>query len=346
MTRTPRILFFADGGPLVGGGHVMRCLTLARALMTRGADCAFTAPPEIKGVLDAFSPTVGPHKVEALFAPGNDLEAQVRSTQRLAANWAPDWLVIDHYRLDARLEQGLHAPGRRIMMMDDLALRPRDCDLLLDPGYGRTEAAYRRLVPGWARVLAGPAYALVRPEFAEARMLAPERPQTVRRVLVMLGLTDFGGVSARVVKALLPVLEADAILDVAFGSGARSEGALKALGDPRIVLHVDAKHMAGLMSEAQIAIGAGGSSVWERACLGLPAVTVILAENQRALAQRLNADGLTLMVEAALPSFEASLTSAFGRLARDADLRGGMGAKLAGLCDGQGAERVAEAMLH
>ena len=344
MTRTPRILFYADGGPLVGGGHVMRCLTLAQALMARGAECAFVAPPEVKAVIDAFAPTLGAHKVEALFAPDDDLEGQVLACQRLAAHRAPDWLVVDHYRLDARLEQGLRAPGRRIMVLDDHASRPRDCDLMLDPGYGRAAEAYGDLVPGWTKVLAGPAFALVRPEFAEARAEALALRPQVRRILVSLGLTDVGAISERVVRALLPVLDGVTV-DVAFGSGASSLKTLRALGHAQVNLHVDARDMASLMSEADLCIGAGGSSVWERACLGLPAVTVVLADNQRDLARSMAADGLTLAVDTHLPNFEAKLVEAFKTLAGDVALRPAMSARLAGLCDGQGAGRVAEAML-
>ena len=103
--------------------------------------------------------------------------------------------------------------------------------------------------------------------------------------------------------------------------------------------------MARLMSEADLAIGAGGSSLWERACLGLPGVTLILADNQRDLALRMAADGLTLAVEAGAPGWKGQLTATVSALARDAAQRSDMSARLAALCDGLGAERAAEAML-
>ena len=331
MTRPPRILFLADHGPQIGGGHVMRCLTLAGALIARGAACAFVAPPGVKALLAAF----GPPRVEAL-----DGEAA-----EVLAAYAPDWLVIDHYGLDARQEAALRAPGRQLMVLDDLG-RPHDCDLLLDPGYGRAPDDYLGRMPSGARLLTGPRFALLRPDFARARpaALARRGAAPVGRVLASLGLTDVGAITGRAVRAVLPVL-GEAGLDVAAGSSAPSLEALRALADPRVALHVDTTDMARLTAEADLALGAGGSSVWERACLGLPGVTLILADNQRELALRMQAQGLTLAVDADAPDFEARLREAFASLAADATVREAMSHRLAELCDGLGAQRVAEAML-
>lgn len=333
----PRILLFADCGPTVGGGHVMRCLTLAGALAARGAACAFVAPLLVRGLIETF----GPGGIATLDA----LDATVEQVRAIADAYNPDWLVIDHYRLTLADERALRASGRRLMVMDDLADRPRDCDLLLDPGYGRTAEDYRGLVSKAAQVLAGPRYALVRPEFAAARpQTLAARQGPVRRVLVSLGLTDVGGVTAKVVQALLPTL-GEVQLDIALGSAAPSLEALAAMTDPRISLHVDAPDMARLTAEADLAIGAGGSSVWERACLGLPGVTVILADNQRDLALRMEADGLTVAVDSDRRDFAARLSAAYGRLAEDQVLRRTTAVRLAALSDGLGAHRVAEMML-
>ena len=334
---SPRILLFADCGPTVGGGHVMRCLTLARALAERGAACAFVAPPMVRGLIETF----GPGAIATLDTPDATVE-QVRAS---ADAFGPDWLVIDHYRLTLADESALRAPRRRLMVMDDLADRPRDCDLLLDPGYGRTAEDYRGLLPKAAQVIAGPRYALVRPEFAAARPQAlAARQGPVRRVLVSLGLTDVGGVTGKVVQALLPIL-GEVQLDIALGSAASSLAALAAMTDSRITLHVDAPDMARLICEADLAVGAGGSSVWERACLGLPGVTVILADNQRDLALRMEADGLTVAVDGDGDEFESRLSAAYGRLAEDQVLRHAIPVRLAALSDGLGAHRVAETML-
>jgi len=328
------VLFFADCGARIGGGHVMRSLTLAEAAADLGAVCAFAAPPEAAAILAAF----GSGRVEALPA-----SATTANAAGLASQWRADWVVVDHYRLALADEGALRAPGRRIAVIDDLAERPRDCDLLLDPSYGRTANAYTGLIPPAAAVLTGPQYALVRPQFAAARppALARRKDAPVRRALVSLGLTDVGGVTAQVVEALAPHL-GEMLLDVAVGRSAPSLERLQALAaaDRRIRLHVEVRDMAALMTAADMAVGAGGSSTWERCCLGLPTLTLVLADNQRPLAAAFDRDGISPAVDL------GGLADAWRGMAGDAALRLRLSQASAALCDGLGAGRVAEALVR
>ena len=219
-----------------------------------------------------------------------------------AADWADafraDWVLLDHYRLSPAEEVALKG-RRRLAVLDDLADRPRPADLVINPGYGRLPGNYAGLVPDGARVLAGPQFALVRPEFAAHRDQASSLP--------------------------------------ALREAAKTDCNLR--------LHVDSHAMAELMSQADIAVGAGGGSVWERATLGLPTVTVTLADNQRPMARAMEQVGLTLAVDALAEDFEARLVAAVRRVVDDAALRRWLFEAPCHACDGLGAERVAEAML-
>lgn len=347
MLAGPRILFFADAGPEVGGGHVMRCLTLARALGERGAECAFVESRAAAGVLRRFGWPAGP-----VLAMSNtaDLAGFVRWGQDFAASFQPDVVVVDHYGATVAEERALSDDGaRRVAVIDDLADRAHACDLLIDPGFGRRREDYAGLIPDGCAALTGPDFALVRPDFAAARPRALSRRarrEPPARALVALGLTDVGGVTLRVVEALSPALR-DVRLDVVVGSGAPSLEALSALADQdrRIRLHVDTSDMAALTAAADIAIGAGGSSVWERATLGLPGATVVLAQNQGPMAEALDVAGLTLAVDARAPGFEAALLQAWDKLIDDAELRWELTTRSSELCDGRGAERAAAAIL-
>ncbi len=339
----PRILAFADCGPRIGGGHVMRCLTLARALAERGCAVAFAANPAAQGVLEAF----GPRDV-TVYPLSDDLAEAVPH----AADWADafkvDWVLLDHYRLSPA-EEGELKGARRLAVIDDLADRPRPADLVINPGYGRLPGNYAGLLPESARVLAGPQFALVRPEFAAHRDQALARRREgghLKHLLVSLGLTDVEGITGRVVRALRPHLDG-LILDVVLGDQAPSLPALReaAKTDCSLRLHVDSHAMAELMSQADLAVGAGGSSVWERATLGLPAVTLILAENQRPMAEAMTQVGLTLAVDALAEDFEVRLVAAVRRLIDDAALRRWLFEAPCHACDGLGAGRVAEVML-
>ena len=340
---TARILVFPDCGPRIGGGHVMRCLTLAHALTARGVAVAFAANPSAQGVLAAF----GPHDI-TVFPLSDDLSEAAPAAAAWADGFHADWVLLDHYRLGAGQEAALKG-GRKLAVLDDLADRPRAAELLLDPGYGRTAEDYAGLVSKGARVLAGPGYAALRPEFAAHRAAALLRRREgghLKHVLISLGLTDVDGITLKVVRALRPLLDG-MILDVVLGDAAPSLPALReaAKTDCGLRLHVDTHAMAELMASADIAVGAGGGSTWERAVVGLPSATVILAENQRPMAQAMAADGLLLAVDAADQDFEARLALAVKRLVEDAGLRRSLSEASAVLCDGLGAERFAAEML-
>ena len=344
MTQTPRIVFIAGAGPAVGGGHVMRCLTLADALAAAGAACAFAATPGAAAVLDAFAgPGIARLPVaEGVVAAGSVAALAARAADAARA-WGADAAVIDHYGFGPQDEAVVAAAVSRTLAIDDLR-RPHGCDLVLDSNLGRTAADY----PGVA-ALTGTGFALVRPAFAALREAALARRRgaaKVERILVSLGLTDVGGITARVVEALAPV-RGDAALDVVVGGGAASLPALRALAEAQggIALHVDTPAMAALTAAADLAIGAGGSSVWERCCLGLPTVTLVLADNQRPNALALAKAGAAVVVEARGDGFAGRLQGAAAGLIASPKARRALGGAGAGLCDGLGAERVADRVL-
>ncbi|TCS11955.1 UDP-2,4-diacetamido-2,4,6-trideoxy-beta-L-altropyranose hydrolase [Caulobacter sp. BK020] len=342
MTPFPRILFVADAGPAVGGGHVMRGLTLARALEDAGAACAFVAPPAATAVLDAFGADMTRVEAEAE-TPAGLIAAAARAARDF------DAVVVDHYGLSAPDHRAI-ADGRPVLVIDDLADRALAADLILDSGPARAAADYDGLIPPHAELLLGPSHAPVRPAFAALRREALARradAPPVRRVLVSLGLTDVGGITGRVVDLILPRLKpggaGKAVLDVVLGSGAPSLPRLRALAarEPRLVLHVDSQNMPRLTLEADLAVGAGGSSSWERCVLALPTLLLVLAANQGEASQALARADAVLALEVAEPGFEAAFATELSRLLADPALRDRLSAASAAVCDGRGAARVA-----
>lgn len=304
----------------------MRCLTLADALIARGAACGFIATAAAGTVLNAFASP----QIVRVAALGD------------GARWRPDALVLDHYGIDAAQEAGLRGLAK-LAVLDDLGRR-HAADLILDPSLGRNATDYAG--QGATTVLAGPTYALVRPDFAEAREAAlSRRGGPVRRCLVSLGLMDLEGVTGRIVELLLQK-SGDVALDVVVGSAAPSLPVLQELADRgRITLHVDTPDMAALIAGADIAVGAGGSSVWERAALGLPTILLVLAENQQAMAERMQGAGLAFVLDPAAARFETQLSDAWRRLTGNAEMRRELSERSAALCDGLGAGRAADALL-
>ena len=338
------VLFICDAGPTVGGGHVMRSLTLAQALAERGARSTFLADPFTAALLDRYDRVgcgrvaVADHRPETLLAAAEALRFGI--------------VVVDHFAWGAYSDRGLAGVARVRATVDDQTMQPRDVDVWIDCNLGRSEDQLfcwgdRAGQPTW--LMLGPDYAPVRAEFADRRdaSLARREAETApRRVLVSLGLTDVGGMTARVVRVLRPHLK-DTQLDVVLARQAQSRPAVKRMMrfDPRLTLHTDVTDMAGLMTSADLCVGAGGSSTWERACLGLPTITVVLASNQAPGTSALAETGATVMLDADDPAFESRLASEYARLSDDAEARQALSRRAAALCDGQGAGRTATALL-
>ncbi len=333
----PRILFIVDAGPRVGGGHVMRSLTLARAMEAQGAAVQFLGSAEAGAVIEVFG--AGMAHSQALSSSAPDLLAA-------ASGETFDAVVFDHYGL-AEADHRTLAQGHPVLVIDDLADRPLGADVVLDAGPERLAAEYDSLVPPTTRLLLGPTFAPVRPEFSVLREPALAwRGEPVQRILVAMGLTDLDGITARVVERLRLRVR-DIGLDIVIGAAAPSAEGLTRIArrDARLLLHTDTPHMARLSAEADIAVGAPGSSTWERCTLGLPSILVVLADNQRPAARALEARGAALVVDAADPAFDATFDRHLTHLLRDADLRRQLAARSAELCDGLGAGRVAEIFL-
>jgi UDP-2,4-diacetamido-2,4,6-trideoxy-beta-L-altropyranose hydrolase len=334
---SPSILFVVDAGPAVGGGHVMRSLTLAGVLEAHGASCRFVAPPAAAAILAAFAAEMA-QSPAASTAPRDLADAVAGETY--------DAIVFDHYGLSASDHRTM-AQGQPALVIDDLADRPLGGDIVLDSGPARRAEDYDGLVDEETRLLLGPHYAPVRPEFAALRDTALAwRGEPVGRVLVSLGLTDVDGITGRVVDRLRPRI-GEAGLDVVLGADAPSLAGLSKIAkrDTRIALHVDSPHMARLTAEADIAVGAAGSSAWERCTLGLPTLMLVLAENQQAAAKALADRDAALVADMEAADFETSFDRALMRLMTDGGLRRQLATSSAALCDGQGGPRVAEAFL-
>lgn len=365
------VLFRADASLEIGTGHVMRCLALADALRGRGATCRFACREHPGNLVESIRerghqahalplpprPT-DPTRGDAALPPphaawlGTDWETDARLAQALTHDKPVDWLVVDHYTLDARWERALRPHAARVLVIDDLADRSHDCDLLLDQNLGHDAADYAALVPPACRLLVGPSHALLRPEFAALRTrgLARRSPPRLGRVLVSLGGVDKDNLTLRVLDALQAShLAPDCRITVVMGAHAPGLGAVRARAETMpwtTEVLVDVRDMAALMADSDLAIGAAGSTTWERCCLGLPSLMVVAAPNQAGIAQAMHASGAALSLgEADRPGFAHAMARAIDQLARDPGALHSMSEKARGLTAGDGTGLVADAML-
>ncbi len=311
-----RVIFRTDASLQIGIGHVMRCLTLADALRSSGAECIFVCRKH-KGNLIEQIRRRG-YLVKELPADENEVTSNYLAASDkldysawLGSDWSTDaaktklgigeskvdWLIIDHYAIDARWERELHSTCRKLMVIDDLAVRPHDCDLLLDQNLGRIAADYSSLVPNDCIVLAGPRYALLRPEFAAFRDYSLRRraASKIDNLLITMGGIDQGDATGKILEALKDCsLPKECEITVIMGQNAPWLSRVNLLATEMpwpTVVKVNVENMAELMANSNLAIGAAGSTSWERCCLGLPTIIVVLAENQMKVAVALAQNG-------------------------------------------------------
>jgi len=287
-----KIVFRADASLEIGAGHIVRCLTLADELRHEGATCVFICREH----LGHMAETVVGRGYEVRTLSGSDegqykwlgttWEVDAQQTRQAIADLKPDWLVVDHYGLDARWESSLASCVQWTMVIDDLANRPHACRLLLDQNLGRTPIHYSEWVGANCAVLAGTKFALLRPEFAKFRPFSLRRRQTgeLKNLLISMGGVDVENSTIAVLTALNAcALPRDIQINVVMGKNSPWLADVKqqAYEMPWATqVLVDVGNMAELMALSDLAIGATGGTAWERCCLGLPSIVLVLGENQ------------------------------------------------------------------
>lgn len=290
------IAFRVDASSTIGTGHLMRCLTLADELKQRGIHTRFVSRhmPE--------------HLREMLIAKGHELklfhsrpkamvagelahcewletsqESDAQDAIHALSDWSWDWLVVDHYALDARWESSLRQTAKKILVIDDLADRKHDCDVLLDQNlYADMNTRYTGKVSDHCLLLLGPRYALLRDEFRLLREQVRPHKGSVQRILVFFGGVDACNYTGLAIQALTEIGPPDIHVDVVIGLQHPNRESIEAACLRRnFTCHVQTDRLGELMAAADLSIGAGGAATWERCCLGLPTITICAADNQR-----------------------------------------------------------------
>ncbi len=339
-----KFAFRADGNAEIGSGHLRRCLSIAARLREWGAECLFIC----RTADESFSNLV----VEAGFVlielPDDKAVSQEQDAEqsiRTVEFHAPfDAVIVDHYGLAAAWETSIRAVTNKIVVIDDLADRPHDCDVLIDVAPG-DEARYHDLVPSGARQLLGPKYALLRPEFRLHRNANRTSPEAIHRILISFGGVDRDNLTAVAIHAIrqvMPLVHIDAVVT-------RLSPHLQVLNqlasdDRNLKIQVDAGNMAAMMQDADLAIGAGGSTSWERACIGLPSIVVVIADNQRLTASALETLGCAVSV-AAGPLLSENIGHVVRFLNNSPALRHMMATAGMAAVDGRGVDRISRAIM-
>jgi len=330
---SPIAIFRCDASPLIGAGHVSRCLALAEALHEFGWDISFVVSSKTRETAPALA--ASGFNIHAL--ANGECELQ---TVRAVAPGGAVLVVVDQYERDQSFERSCRSFASKILAFDDTSRRHHDCDVLLDSGAAEP-AVYVDRVPSHAAVLTGSAYALMRRSFIERReaALARRDGRPVKSILVSCGATDPMNCTVPVLKALAGIVH-DATITVVLSSRAPHLDSVRRHLHRNMQLRLDANNIAELMTDADLAVGAPGATAFERAVLGLPSIMVAFADNQRGVARMMSDAGAVIDAGTLDSGLVERLRRLLKRALEDGELRRRMAKTATALIDGRGALRT------
>lgn len=334
----------ADGGGSIGAGHISRCASVAEEFRARGGEVVFAVSNDTSAV------QVIRRGFRSVTLSGDRLELSVKdgaALARLAVRERASSILVDSYAADYGFYESLRdLSDARIAAIDDgytfaggvlQHVRRLPVDVLVSYSFGALPESYRSVYDGACRLLVGPRYAPVR---ASIRAAVHEPRFPVQRVLITTGATNPGGLLERFASAATAALPG-ATVDVVVGASARFDGCV--LGANQLVLHRGLGDLAPLMAAADIALTAAGSTLYELACAGVPAVAAPIVENQLPNAAGYAAVGCGV----SLPSVgwsEKEACCGLARLASEQSIMAGCSTTSRRLVDGLGARRIAAAL--
>jgi len=360
-----KAVFRTDASLNIGTGHVMRCLTLADALRLKGVECHFICREHSGNLINRIRSRgyqahllplsrvsdLDPDKTDITTSAhshwlGVSQEQDAQDCTHILQHVRPDWLIVDHYALDVQWETYLRTCCDKILVIDDLADRVHDCDLLLDQTFGRRDKDYLSLVPRNCVSLCGSRYAILRPEFALWRpySLARRKIPRLRRLLITMGGVDQANVGGQILDALHKGRLPDKYhVSIVLGETSpwinEIEEQVRRLPWQTDVL-VGVRNMASLMADSDLIIGAAGTTSWERCCLGVPTLLMVLADNQQVVAENLRRAGAVQIITQGQWNDLSTIVEHLSELSNCPSMMSAMSRSAARVVDGNGVARI------
>ena len=359
------MLIRVDSSRIMGSGHLMRCLVLAESLRAQGYYSVFICRDYLENLIsiiqDSQFPCITlPFYTTALKAPfdvGDDYskwlgvsqKEDAQETINIIKNMCIKLLIVDHYALDWIWESELRPYVQLLMVIDDLANRKHDCDFLLDQNfYLNALQRYENLLTD-SQTFLGPNYCLLKKSLLKIRyqrqILGKIDSQLVSRVLIFMGASDNHNITLQIISAIKDS-GWEGHVDVVLGSlNPRKEFFQKECQNLGYFFYFQPSNYFELLVQADLVIGAGGTSTWERCCIGLPTITISIAENQLRACQDLHQLGIIYFLGQCNEIRKINISESFLDLIRNQEKRKNMINKGLELVDGKGAERVTQAIL-
>tara|TARA_B100001287_G_C22685298_1_gene533033 strand:- start:3092 stop:4222 length:1131 start_codon:yes stop_codon:yes gene_type:complete len=294
-SKTNLIFIRVDSSSQIGSGHVERCLTLAKELRERGMEISFISRAHIGNFKNQIK-NAG-FKIFMLPLNNNSIKKNDHKSW-LGVKWQKDakdtikilskkklmLLIVDHYAIDINWENYVKLlTGVKIMVIDGLANRRHNCEILLDYTYSQKgKKRWDKLIPSNCMLLQGTKYILLRSEFVQAKKNLYTRKGEIKRILIAFGGSKNKNATMTALNALLSLKKDKVFVDVVVSKNFEDINMVKKICNIKenTKLHVQSSNIAYLMSKADLSIGAGGTMLWERCYLGLPSLIISTANNQ------------------------------------------------------------------
>jgi UDP-2,4-diacetamido-2,4,6-trideoxy-beta-L-altropyranose hydrolase len=339
------IVIRTDASSAIGTGHLMRCLALAQEWKSRGGDCVLARAEGTLALAEGYRKAGISREHIIAATPGTDKD--LAQTLALASEVNADWIVLDGYQFSPKYVVGLRENSAHHLLIDDLGISaPYLCDIVLNVNLFASAKMYANRA-STTRLLLGPQYALLRPEFTSREPKLGLIPDVAQRVLVSFGGSDPENVTLGALQSLgrvdEPELEVVAVLGP---SNPHRETILAAVRNMRGVRVIeDVADMSELMEWADLAVTAAGGTCLELAYMGVPMLVAVIVPNQERTAQAYQDLGVALNVGKIGPVRDLAFLATVRRVVTTKSLREAISRKGRDLVDGKGARRVAEAML-
>jgi UDP-2,4-diacetamido-2,4,6-trideoxy-beta-L-altropyranose hydrolase len=333
-----KTVFRADAFSSLGTGHVMRCLAFAQGIKDSGSEVLFATYCEGQGLLDRLRKEG--FDMHLLTAPGS-----LKESLEIMDREKPDWVVLDGYHFDTEFQKAVKDAGLRLLYIDDYAhLERYYADIILNQNYGAEKFHYN--ADPYTKILAGPEYVLMRREFLEYAAVQREIPDIARKVLITMGGADPDNHTSKILHAINLV---DIPLDVKVVIGASSihYDSVRLLAEKSkhtVEVLRAVENMAPLMVWADIALSAGGTTVWELAFMGVPSVLCIVAANQEYAVTSLGEAGIFFSVGWVKDRTDDEIAGSVSKLMSDRLMREDIASKGKKLVDGKGGKRISMAI--
>ena len=355
-----KVVFRVDASLNMGTGHVMRCLTLAQVLKDNGANVEFICRKHEGNLIDKVRASEFIiHELEVFEETEVDDKLAhscwLGATQQQDADDCIDilkaekfnWLIVDHYALDSQWQKRLKPYYEKLMVIDDLADRKHNCNILLDQNLvSNMNCRYDDLVENSCQKLLGPKFALLQSAYSKLHKYAKVRTK-VKRIIISFGGNDINNLTEFFIEAFINLNSSDISTDVVISKSSVNFKKIQEMvkNHTNIDLHSDLPSLAELMIKSDLAIGASGSTTWERLCLRLPSIVATLAYNQEETAAELHSRRLIYLIgsskEVTVKNAEHAMRHFINHNKENEQM-----AKMYKKIDGRGVERVSKFILE